>query len=100
MARLCKMVRTYSILVFSAHDRHTEHKTRAICYLDLSRCNNGVLVSNLRAMFGNDPFIVSPVRATRISVAYKHVPHESSVMSLVMLLSASRRRVDSDIVLS
>jgi hypothetical protein len=59
MARLCKMVRNYSIPVFSAHDRHAEHKTGAICYLDLSRRNNEVFVSNLAslgAMFRNDPF--------------------------------------------
>jgi hypothetical protein len=42
MARLCKMVRTYSILVFSAHDRRVEHKTGAICCLDLFCRNNEV----------------------------------------------------------
>jgi hypothetical protein len=77
MARLCKMVRSHSILVFSAHDRRAEHKTGAICYVVLSRRNNEVMIcmsQTLEQCSEMALFIVSPVRAIRIFVAYKHRP--------------------------
>jgi len=75
MARLCKMVRSHSILVFSAHDRRAEHKTGAICYLDLSLGNGEVLIytpQTLDQCSEMTCFIISPVRAIRIFVAYKY----------------------------
>ena len=44
MARLCKMVRSCTILVITELTRPTEHKTGAFCHLVLSQCNNEVLL--------------------------------------------------------
>jgi len=78
MARLCKMVRSYSIFVFSAHGRRAEHKAGAICHLDLSRRNSGVMVCTSQLLEQCSEMtlvIVSPVRACiRIFVAYEHRP--------------------------
>jgi hypothetical protein len=80
-----KLVGSYSILIISAHwhDRRAEYKTEAtsICYLDLSRCNNDVLISTSRGWkqcLEMTLPIVSSVWAIGISRRINTVPYDVS----------------------